>query len=206
MIAAEVGFPYDRQLQKGTIKMHKKANGLLTAVAAGALTLSFTQSAEAVVVRSADFDFRSGAEFTGQILFSDDYSTVVGVNGTLTGYQDGIFGYTGVGSTLINWIWANGADFNPAANQMATFLMNGVAGSNYSNWISFAYDLSNVPDIVLAAGGLGYGFVINVNYRDPLVSGALSGVPEVAVPPSLLLMLSGLAGIATLGRSRRRPV
>ncbi len=182
--------------------MHKNTKGLLRAVVAGGLMLGLTGNADAMVIRAADFDFESGAEFIGDIFFTDDYSAVVAVSGVLSGYQDGINGYTGVGSTLINWVWLGGLDFNPSPNQVATFLMNGTeVPESYSNWISFAYDLSSAPDILLAPGGAGFGFSINVDYTDPLVSGSLSAVP---LPASILLLMGGIAGMAALGRSRRR--
>lgn len=182
--------------------MHKKANTLLSAVVAGGLMAGLSGTANAMVVRTADFDFESGAEFLGEIFFSDDFSTVLGVNGVLSGYQDGITGFTGVGSTAISWVWLGGLDFNPSPTQVATFLMDGSEDPfRYSNWISFAYDLSTAPNLILAPGGGGYGFSINVDYDDPLVSGSLSAVP---IPASLLLLFSGLAGMAALGRAREK--
>lgn len=183
--------------------MHKRAKGLLTAVAVGGLMLGFSQSANALVVKSADFTFESGAQFTGLISFLDDLSGVASVSGTLTGYQEGTHGFTGVGSTLIDWVWLGGADFNPSPTQVATFLMDGVDDPNYSNWISFAYDISAFPAILLAPGGLNYGFVINVDYTDPMVTGTLSDLSAIPLPGSMLLLLSGLAGVGFIGRARK---
>ena len=180
--------------------MHKKFNNLLRGVAIGGLMLGFSQSANALVVKAADFKFESGAEFTGQISFLDDLSAVASVTGTLTGYQEGITGYTGVGSTIIDWVWFGGLDFNPLPTQVATFLMDGVDLSQYSNWISFAYDLSAAPALLLAPGGTGFGFAINVDYSDPMTEGSLSSVP---IPPAMVLLLSGIAGIGVIGRSRK---
>jgi hypothetical protein len=182
--------------------MHKKNSILLSAVVAGGLMLGLTGQADAMVVTAADFDFASGAEFIGQILFADDFSSVIGVNGVLSGYQDGIHGFTGAGSTLINWVWLGGFDINPSPTQVATFLMNGSeTPMDFSNWISFAYDISALPNIILAPGGSGFGFTINVDYDDPMVSGSLSTIP---LPPSILLLFGGLAGMAVLGRSRKK--
>lgn len=183
--------------------MHKTAKGLLTAVAIGGLMLGFSQSANALVITMADLKFESGAEFTGQISFLDDFSAVAAVSGTLTGYQEGTNGFVGSGSTSIDWVWLGGADFNPSPTQVATFLMDGVDGSNYWNWISFAYDISSLPALILAPGGTNYGFVINVDYNDPMVSGGLSIPTAVPLPGSLALLLSGLAGVGFLGRSRK---
>lgn len=182
--------------------MHKKKNVLLSAVVAGGLMLGLTGKADAMVVANVDFSFASGAEFLGQISFADDFSSVVGVNGVLSGYQDDVHGYTGVGSTLISWLWLGGADYNPSPTQVATFLMNGTAVPMiFSNWISFAYDLSTAPNITLAPGGPEFGFTINVDYNDPMVTGSLSVIP---LPPSILLLLGGLAGMAALGRARKK--
>ena len=182
--------------------MHTMKNVLLSAVVTGGLMLGLTSRADAMVVANADLDFLSGAEFIGQIFFADDFSSVTGVNGILTGYQDGIHGYTGIGSTLINWVWLGGLDFNPSPTQVATFLMNGTeVPMDYSNWITFAYDLSSAPSIILAPGGGSFGFTINVDYTDPMVTGSLSAIP---LPPSVLLLLGGLAGMTVLGRSRKK--
>lgn len=179
--------------------MQKTIRGMLGALAIGTIMLGFSQDANALVVKAADFKFESGAQFTGQITFLDDLSAVASVAGTLTGYQEGITGFTGSGSTVIDWVWFGGLDFNPSPTQVATFLMDGVDFSQYSNWISFAYDLS-APGITLAPGGTGFGFAINVNYSDVMVEGSLSAVP---IPPSLLLLLSGLAGVGMMARSRK---
>lgn len=181
--------------------MHKTANGLLRAVAAGGLMLGLSQNAQALVVTNADFDFASGAEFTGQISFSDDFSTVLAVSGILTGYQNAVTGFTGIGSTAINALFLGGADFNPLPNQVTTLLTNTVGGPfGFTNFITLAYDLSSAPNILLAPGGPGLGFVVNVNFNDVLVEGSLTPIP---VPPSALLFLSGLAGIGVIGRSRK---
>ncbi len=181
--------------------MHKAANALLRAVAVGGLMLGLSQNASALVVTAADFDFASGAEFTGQISFSDDFSSVLSVSGILTGYQDAVTGFTGIGSTAINALFLGGVDFNPLPNQVTSLLTNTVGGPmGFTNFISFAYDLSSAPNILLAPGGLGLGFAINVNFTDQLVSGSLETIP---VPPSVLLFLSGLAGIGVIGRSRK---
>ncbi len=181
--------------------MHTTANGLLRAVTFGALMLGLSQNAEALVVASADFDFASGAVFTGTISFSDDFSTVLGVNGVLTGYQDAVTGYTGIGSTVIDALFLGGADFNPLPNQVTALLTNSVGGPfGFTNFMTLAYDLSSVPNILLAPGGPGLGFVVNVNFNDVLVEGSLTPIP---VPPSALLFLSGLAGIGVIGRSRK---
>ena len=131
---------------------------------------------------------------------------VTAVSGSLSGYQDGASGYTGVGSTAIDWVWLNGLDFNPSPTKVATFLMNGNDVTDYTNWITFAYDLTAAPALLLAPGGLSYGFVINVNYNDILVKGSLTvpDLSEVPLPSSLLLLMSGLVGIASLGRMRAK--
>jgi hypothetical protein len=180
--------------------MQKTVKGLLGGLAIGGAMLGFSQNANALVIKAADFTFQSGAQFTGQISFLDDLSAVAGVAGTLTGYQDGIFGYSGSGSVAINSLGLGGVDLNPLPNQVATFLSNGVSISLFSHFLSFAYDLALAPNILLAPGGTGSGFVINVDFGDSLVEGSLSEVP---VPASLLLLLSGLAGIGMMARSRK---
>jgi hypothetical protein len=186
--------------------MRKNTSAILTSAVFGAALIGTVHDAGAVVVRQADLAFASGAIFSGEISFSDDFTLVTAVSGSLSGYQDGTSGYTGVGSTAIDWVWLNGLDFNPSPTKVATFLMNGDNVTNYTNWITFAYDLAAAPALLLAPGGLNYGFVINVNYKDILVRGSLTppDLSEVPIPSSLLLLMTGLVGIASLGRMRTK--
>lgn len=155
---------------------------------------------EASVVRNVEMNFQSGANFTGDVTFADDFSSVLGVDGILTGYQGNTSGYVGSGSTTINWIWANGLDFAAGANVYGTFLMdNGSVYGNYSNWIAFTYDFSDINNLVFA--GDVYGNMIN--YVDPMTDGDLSGSTSVPEPTPLLLLGLGLLA-ATLPRKFKK--
>jgi len=143
-------------------------------------------NAQASIISSVNMNFQSGAQFTGNITFADGYTSVLAVDGTLTGYQFGSNGYIGSGSDHINWIWSNGYDFAPEANIYSTFLMDGVLNASYTNFISFTYDINNLSFVANA----GYGN--KVDYTDAMVSGSIGAVPE---PEILSLFGLGLLGI-----------
>lgn len=161
--------------------------------------LATSIAAEASVVRNVEMNFQSGANFSGDVTFADDFSSVLGVDGVLTGYQGNTTGYVGSGSTTINWIWANGLDFAAGANVYGTFLMdNGTTFGNYANWIAFTYDFSDINNLVFS--GDVYGNMID--YQDPMVDGNIGGTSVPEPTPLFLLGLGLLA--AALPRSLKK--
>jgi len=76
------------------------------------LTFCFAVSvvpAKADVVNNVNMTFASGASFAGTVSFSDDFTQVTGVSGTLFGYSPSIFGYVGGdASDPISWVWQPG--------------------------------------------------------------------------------------------------
>jgi hypothetical protein len=173
-----------------------------TTMTVGALLLLSALSCTAGVVTSVTETFASGAKFTGLVTFLDDYSNVSAVDGWLTG---GTYG-----NDYISWIW----DPSPAGNYASgfgpqyggNFLMDGPAdGSNSVYLITFTWDFSNAPNLVLASPGgtlAEYGGN-NVSYSDPLVSGSIDTiVPE---PATSALMAGGVLAMAAAWRRRRQP-
>lgn len=147
-----------------------------------------------------DMTFQNGATFVGTINFADDFQSVTGVNGILSGYQYGVTDYVGSGSDTMSWIWYPGNNFAPVGTTFGTFLMDGTGYTDYTHWISFTYDYSAAPQLTFAS--VGYGNV--VDYQNPavstsLLSGQISAVPE---PSSLLLLGSGLAAAAGVLRRK----
>jgi len=153
--------------------------------------------------------FQSGATFSGTVTFAPDYSYVETVNGTLYGYQPGVYGYQGSGSDPISWLWnggINAATPTGGGNIYGTFLMDGSAPSSYENWVDFTYDYTNAPMLVFdnTAGDLqGNTYPPNgvdvITNGDSMVSGSIEITPE---PGTLLLLGSGLVGLA--GAARRK--
>ncbi len=162
-------------------------------------------SVAAIPVAQADntddvtLNFASGATFTGTVDFANDYSSITAVNGTLTGYEYGISGYTGVGSDSINWVWGLcGNCSGLSGDQFGNLLMDGIpfgdGFGDYSNFIAFTYDYTNAPTLVLdTAGNIG----VDVDFQDFLVSGSITPTPE---PGTILLLGSGLLVLAALAR------
>ncbi len=170
-----------------------------------AATCLLIGQASATVVRSVSMSFQSGAMFTGTVTFADDYSSVLDVNGILTGYQYGTFGYQGSGSDTINWIWSNGDNYSSGAGNYSTYLMDGpgsgYTSASYSNWIEFAYNYSSAPILTFTAGASGDGYDNFIDYVDPMVSGNIGATP---LPAALPLFASGLGGLGFLGWRRKR--
>src|SRR5580692_1970970 len=158
-------------------------------------------SAKADNVDNVNLTFASGATFTGTVGFADDFSSITSVNGTLTGYEDGISGFTGVGSDSINWVWGLcGNCSGLPGDQFGNLLMDGTPFGNgfgdYSNFIAFTYDYTNAPDLALDfAGNIG----VDVDFDDFVVSGSIAPTPE---PGTMLLSSSGLLGLAGLVRRK----
>lgn len=151
-----------------------------------ALFFVFAPPAYADQVRGLNMTFQSGAVFTGNVSFTDDFTSVTGVNGTLYGYQYGSYGYTGTGSDLISWVWFPGTNFS-GDPVFGTFLMDGTSFTDYYNFISFTYNYNAAPNLIFANVAYGNG----VDYVDPMVDGSINPVPE---PSTLSLLVAGALG------------
>jgi hypothetical protein len=88
-------------------------------------------SAQADVILQVDMTFESGATFSGQVTFLDNFSRYIAVAGTLYGYQYGVSGYTDAAdSDSINWVWS-------ADNYS-------IGPKNFSNWLMDGTDASGL--------------------------------------------------------------
>jgi hypothetical protein len=181
--------------------MHARTLAALTAVALSAGV------AHADVPGIFDLTYASGATFNGTLVLSNDFSSILSINGTLSGYDPGITGFLGAGfSDLISAevpFNLNLHSPNPSANIFFCQLLDNPFANN---WVDFGYTY-NSSGITLSLGGIepnpviglfGYG---NVNYTDPMVSGT-AAVPEPGTPALLAI---GLLGLLAATRRRRAP-
>jgi len=168
----------------------------LILAAIGVATLAVPTMASADVIENADLTFASGATFDGTITFSNDFSVVDAVNGTLTGYQAGIAGYVGSGSDAISTVFDLG--FNSSPGPYLYYLLDNADPSSSTHLIQFVY-ASDGTGVTLLPGSAGFYSGNNVDLQDAMVSGTVtSSVPEPGTVGLLAL------GLLALGAARRR--
>jgi len=171
-------------------------------IAAAVLSFVFAACCAADITRTVSETFASGGAFNGTVTFLNDYSNVTAVDGLLTGST--------YGSDPITWIWNPTFNFASSFGSQygGNFLMDGTTCGNdcgsYTYWVTFTWDKTNAPNLVLASPGgvLAEDGGNNINYYDPLVSGTISGgaVPE---PSAVVLLATLLVGLGFLYRRRR---
>jgi hypothetical protein len=181
---------------------------LKSVIAAAAILAVTAYSASASVVETVNMTFLTGATFSGSMTFADNFSSILGVNGVLTGYQVADPNYSPLFSDTISTVNSNTTfpDLT-APGALGTYLFDGPE-SNFSHLIVFAYDYSGAPTLaftsVFDSSGLANS-VDFVDFLDPLVSGSISPVAATPLPSTWTMLLLGLAGLGwMLGRPVRR--
>jgi hypothetical protein len=181
-----------------------RRSGVLVAAAALAITLFMGAAAQAGVVELVKMTFASGAVFSGDVTFTNGFSNVAAVNGTLTDYHYGLsfssggyFGFSGSGSEAIDWVQGGGSQ---GSDNYGFYLADG-SSSHYWNTILFAYNDSG-PVLTLAPAGSYQGYNNYIDQDDPMVSGSITPVPELATW-GMMLIGFGMVGFK-LRRRRAR--
>jgi hypothetical protein len=161
----------------------------LAAMTAAALTVGV---AHANVTENVDLTYSYNSTFVGTIVCSDDFSSIISVNGILNGYDPNINVFQGPGS--FDPITADNA-VSPILNYSpdpTTLFFAQLPDSTQLNWLDFGYSYDS--------SGIALTSVFNdIDNGETLVGSSVTpvGVPE---PGTLTLLAIGLLGVAVTRR------
>ena len=167
-------------------------------------------AAQADVVHDLHIQFSNGGVFDGTVTFKNDYSSLMGTDGTLVGGST-FFGGT-YGIVDFNWTWYQGAgpidsqDEDNNANTLEDYLMQGpdIDHSNFKqigiSW--FVPVVGSAPTLNLQANRVhssldGFYRITSYEFGSGTVQ---NNVPE---PGSLALLGLALAGLAAVAQRRK---
>jgi hypothetical protein len=164
---------------------------LLPFLAAAALFAS--APASATVITTLNETFASGAQFTGNLTFSDNYVDLLDVDGTLTGAN--------YGTVHFGWTWYKGDSRNSNGNaaNIEDWLMQGDVINQYTHFIGISWVPNQATLTILVPPAAEFNNA-SINYTDAAVSARTGNVPE---PASLGLMGLGMLAIGALRRRRQ---
>jgi hypothetical protein len=179
----------------------------VVSLAIGIGLLSVAGTAMSSVTENLSETFQSGAQFSGQLTFSDNtYSDITGVTGILSGGS--------YGSDSINWVWyrneygENSALLGTNTSGYAVyadFLMDGTFPS-YDKFIETDwYYNGSYLFLDNSFGSANTGLPANaINYQDQVVSYQFSeGSAATPEPATMFLFGTGLAGLAGFVRRKK---
>jgi hypothetical protein len=175
----------------------------LLVLAAAALSLQAPVTWADVAVALHE-DFASSATFNGTLTFSDNFDTLKGVSGMLTG---GPYGPWEIGWTyrLGMGLPATAQTFDSNPNTYEDWLMEGVIVGHASFYIGISwyfadgnqnFKLALSPDTDVLYAGIGSQAV-----SDPAVSYQVGAIPE---PETYAMMLAGLGLLGFMARRRKQ--
>jgi len=161
----------------------------LAAMTVAALTVGV---AHANVTENVDLTYSYNSTFVGTIVCTDDFSSIISVNGILNGYDSSINGWQGPGP--FDPITADNA-VSPILNYSpdpTTLFFAQLPDSTQLNWVDFGYSYNS--------SGITLSSVYNdVDNGETLLSGSVTPVsaPE---PGTLTLFALGLFGLVVTRR------
>jgi opacity protein-like surface antigen len=159
------------------------------AMAAAALTAGV---AHADVTENIDLTYSLNSTFVGSIVCTDDFSSILSVNGILNGYDPNGQGFQALG--IFDPITADNS-VSPIFNSgpdPATLFFTVLWDSGGQNWVDFGYSYDSSGITLTSTNN-------DVNFTDTFASGSVTPVsaPE---PGTLTLFALGLFGLVVTRR------
>jgi hypothetical protein len=179
---------------------------IATALLAAAGLLAAT-AAKADTIENVDLTFANGSTFVGTITFSSNFQSVVAADGTLHGYQNGTFGFTGnlSNTETVDEVFYGGLHVGNTVDGVILESAGFGLGGLEHNFITLDFNIADAPRVSLifpnltGVDGEYFGdHPADVNSGDS----SITPTPE---PGTILLLGSGLLGLAGVVRRKVAP-